>query len=82
MRVGRERGIFDVNCLNSGGWVSLADWSRTMVPYILRECHPKANGEWHLTHSIEIQRARRRQPSAVGQGVSTTETQSHGEEYV
>jgi hypothetical protein len=56
MRIGNERGIFDVNCMNSGGWVSLSHWTRIMVPFILKQCHPKANGDWHLTHSIEVDR--------------------------
>ena len=55
MKVGEQRGIFDINCLNSGGWVALSDWSRTIVPFILKECHPKADGNWHLTHSVELQ---------------------------
>lgn len=52
----REHGIFDINAIGNGtGWCSVADWSRTLVPWIL-ECVPRANGRWHLTHVIEIER--------------------------
>ena len=47
------RRIFDINCLNVGGWVSLGDWSSHVVPYIWRECGIKATG-WHVTHAIEL----------------------------
>lgn len=48
-------GIWDVNCLNNGtGWVALKEWSEIVVPWLLRECHPRANGRWHLTHAVEI----------------------------
>lgn len=46
-------GIFDINAMNSGGWVSLDDWSATIVPYILKNV-PRATGGWHITHSVEI----------------------------
>ena len=48
-------GIWDVNCLNNGtGWVGLHEWTTILVPWLLKECYPKANGKWHLTHSVEI----------------------------
>jgi hypothetical protein len=48
-------GIWDVNCLNNGtGWVGLKEWSETLVPWLLKECHPRANGNWHLTHTVSI----------------------------
>jgi hypothetical protein len=51
-------GIFDINCINNGsGWVALKDWRETVVPFILETCVPKANGKWHITHSIEVDRA-------------------------
>jgi hypothetical protein len=49
-------GIFDVNAMASGGWIRLADWTHTLVPWLLLTCLPKANGSWHITHSIEITR--------------------------
>lgn len=42
--------IFDVNCMCVGGWVTLTEWSAQVVPWLLKECQPKANGKWHLTH--------------------------------
>ena len=47
-------GVFDINCLANGtGWCALADWSETIVPWLL-EGYPHATGKWHLTHAIEI----------------------------
>lgn len=51
-----EPRIFDVNCMCVGGWVSLSEWSRSVVPWLLGECVPKASGKWHLTHVVEINR--------------------------
>lgn len=47
-------GIFDINALESGGWIGLADWAGTIVPWVLREAVPRADGRWHLTHVVEI----------------------------
>lgn len=48
-------GIFDINAMGNGsGWCSLSDWAGTLVPWLLAECEPKANGQWHLTHVVEI----------------------------
>jgi len=46
------RGIWDVNCPH---WVSFDDWERVLVPAILKDCEPKANGEWWVTDAIEVQ---------------------------
>ena len=48
--------IFDVNCMCVGGWVPLSEWADSVVPWLLGECQPKANGKWHLTHVVEIER--------------------------
>lgn len=49
-------GIFDINAIANGtGWVSAADWERVIVPWILREAVPRANGKWHITHAVEVQ---------------------------
>jgi hypothetical protein len=51
-------GIFDINCINNGqGWVSLENWRDHVVPWILKECVPRASGGWHITHSIEMERS-------------------------
>ena len=49
--------IFDINCMCVGGWVSLREWSGQVVPWLLRQCEPKADGKWHVTHAVEIRRA-------------------------
>jgi DMSO/TMAO reductase YedYZ molybdopterin-dependent catalytic subunit len=46
--------IFDINAICVGGWMALEEWSGALVPWLLRECQPKANGAWHLTHRLEI----------------------------
>ena len=51
-----EVDIFDINCMNVGGWVSLWDWTDLLVPWLLREVAPRANGRWHLTHCVEVGR--------------------------
>lgn len=51
----REFGIFDINAMASGGWVSAADWASVIVPWLLEQCEPQANGRWHRTHVIEVQ---------------------------
>lgn len=52
MKLGIE--IFDVNCLCVGGWVTFAEWSGQVVPWLLKEAEPKANGQWHQTHVLEL----------------------------
>lgn len=49
-------GIFDINAMSDGGsgWVSREDWERVLVPWIIKECVPRADGKWHITHAIEI----------------------------
>src|SRR5260370_10915501 len=53
-----EPSIFDVNCLCVGGWVPLSEWSESVVPWLLKECEQKANGLWHLTHTLEVERGK------------------------
>lgn len=47
-------GIFDVNCMSGGGWVPLAYWTASVVPWLLEHVAPKASGGWHITHSVEV----------------------------
>jgi len=55
MRIeGRGIGVFDINAIASGGWVSLKAWSEILVPWILDEAVPRADGKWSLTHVIEV----------------------------
>jgi hypothetical protein len=53
---GPGAGIFDINAMNSGGWIAYSDWASVLVPFILGECVPKADGNWHFTHFVEIAR--------------------------
>lgn len=56
--VNGRTGVFDINCINNGsGWVSSPEWRDIVVPYILKECVPRADGRWHITHAIEVDRA-------------------------
>jgi hypothetical protein len=55
-RYNGEIGIFDFNMLSNGsGWSRLHHWDAILVPWLLSECHPRANGKWHITHAIEVQ---------------------------
>jgi hypothetical protein len=47
--------IFDVNALNSGGWIAYRDWATILVPWLLGECVPKASGNFHFTHFVEVE---------------------------
>lgn len=50
-------GVFDINAINNGaGWVSLDEWRAVIVPFILKNAVPRADGGWHLTHAIEVHR--------------------------
>jgi hypothetical protein len=51
-----EIGIFDVNAIGNGsGWCLLEHWADEIVPWIIREAVPRANGKWHITHSVEVE---------------------------
>lgn len=53
--IGSDHNIFDVNCMCVGGWVPFSEWNSSVVPWLLQQCEPKANGKWHLTHIVEIE---------------------------
>jgi hypothetical protein len=53
--VGDQVQIFDINCMCVGGWVDVAEWSGSVVPWLLREAVPRSNGEWSLTHVAEVE---------------------------
>ncbi len=46
-------GIFDINILD---WTPLASWRDTLVPWLLREAVPHADGRWWITHAVEVHR--------------------------
>jgi hypothetical protein len=45
--------IFDVNAMCVGGWLSQAEWTLQLVPWLMKECCPKGDGLW-ATHAIEV----------------------------
>jgi hypothetical protein len=47
-------GVFDINAMNSGGWIAFSDWNAILVPWIIENLVPKADGKWHITHTVEI----------------------------
>lgn len=51
--LGRNRVVFDVNAIESGGWISWNDWVKYLIPWILRHCVTDANGDWWPTHCWE-----------------------------
>lgn len=53
-KISPAAGIFDVNAMNSGGWIAYSDWAATLVPHILENCVPRANGRFHFTHRVQI----------------------------
>lgn len=55
-------GIFDVNAMNARGWIAYGDWASTLVPWLLEQCEPKADGKWSFTHAVEIERPQEPQP--------------------
>lgn len=57
MRGKHSLGVFDINAIaNCSGWVSFTDWNDILVPFLLKECVPRSNGKWHITHTIEVDR--------------------------
>jgi len=58
---GPVRMIFDVNAICDGGWLTWREWECQLVPWLLRECCPKADGRWWPTHCwpLEIKGASR-----------------------
>jgi hypothetical protein len=58
----RNRLAFDINAIGiSGafgpGWMLWSQWTGGLVPWLLKECQPKADGRWWPTHCWEIQGA-------------------------
>lgn len=54
---GETQEFFDINAMNAtGGWLHWYAWTHDLVPWILGQCVPKANGRWWPTHCWEIDR--------------------------
>lgn len=49
-----SRCVFDINALEADGWIPFSLWAGRLVPWLLEMCVPKADGRWHITHSIEL----------------------------
>jgi hypothetical protein len=48
--------IHDINAMHErcNGWLDEYTWSAKLVPALLRACEPKADGEFWVTHTIEV----------------------------
>jgi hypothetical protein len=46
--------LFYINATHEGGWLSDDEWSGLLVPWLLRECVPRADGSWWITHAVEL----------------------------
>jgi len=53
-KAGEERWVFDVNATCVGGWVTYSTWSGQIVPWLLKECEPSADGTFWPTHCIQV----------------------------
>ncbi len=53
--VRRAWGVFDINCMESGGWVGFMDWQQVIVPFLTQHHHPECNGRWSFTHVVEVE---------------------------
>lgn len=47
--------IFDINAMCVGGWLPESEWSMQLVPWLIKECCPKGDGTWWVTHGIEVE---------------------------
>jgi hypothetical protein len=74
-QIHQEARIFDINAMCVGGWIPYAEWATSLVPWLLKQCEPKANGRWHITHRIEVGR-----PNSVDIGRAERATESHVEQ--
>lgn len=46
--------VFDINAMQDGGWLPYMIWASRLIPWLIKECVPKADGRWWPTHVIEI----------------------------
>ena len=61
--IGQQRYVYDVNAMCVGGWITYNEWAFQLVPWLLKECEPKADGAWWLTHRFEVTRQNTRMDS-------------------
>jgi len=46
--------IFDINAMCVAGWLPFEEWDQQLVPWLCKQCEPKWNGKYSITHSIEV----------------------------
>ncbi len=46
--------VFDVNAMCVRGWIDRGTWAQDLVPWLLGQCVPQADGRWWPTHCWEI----------------------------
>lgn len=46
--------VFDINATCAGGWLPFKEWSKQLVPWLIRETQPRADGTWWITHTAEV----------------------------
>lgn len=54
-KAGEHGQVFDINAMCSGGWLPFNEWATGLTPWLIKQCEPKASGEWWPTHCIEIE---------------------------
>jgi len=52
--IGGYHEVFDINCVGVGGWISREEWKLAFVPWLLPQVEPKCDGNWSMTHCLEI----------------------------
>lgn len=52
---GHSAWVYDINASEYGGWLPLEAWKEHVVPWLLKECVPRNDGTWLMTHAIEVQ---------------------------
>lgn len=46
--------VFDINAMCVGGWMKSSEWEQQLIPWLIKECVPKADGSWWITHALEV----------------------------
>lgn len=46
--------VFDINAIGVGGWLPSREWSKELVPWLIREAVPRADGSWWPTHCWDV----------------------------
>lgn len=51
---GERQNVFDINAIATGGWMLFQTWMEVLVPWLLKQVEPKADGQWWPTHCWEL----------------------------